>query len=392
MIAVIADDFTGAAEIGGIGLNHGLRVLIETKVKAVSGIDLLIIATDTRSLSPMQAVPVIRKITELLNKIQPSLIYKKVDSVLRGNVGQELHTQMEVSGIKKALIVAGNPHFGRTIQNGIFMISSVPLAETDFANDPDFPVRSSSVLEILQNSGCQVFSKSVEEDLPEEGIVVADVKDQNDMLKWISRTDDTTALAGGAEFFDMLLSSKFSGKPFSENSIFFPGEKTLFIFGSRYPKRPEFVDSLCSAGILFQNMPEEIYLRRDFARIHFDDWVSGVVKNLRENRKVAVMAGYSGRSERILAKRIRETMALLVQQVMKEVDLTDLFIEGGATTSEILRVLRIKKMYPCRVIDRGIIQMKVRKYPALWITTKPGSYSWPSSLPLEKRNDLIEIV
>jgi uncharacterized protein YgbK (DUF1537 family) len=45
MIAVIADDFTGAAEIGGIGLNHGLRVLIETKVKAVSGIDLLIIAT-----------------------------------------------------------------------------------------------------------------------------------------------------------------------------------------------------------------------------------------------------------------------------------------------------------------------------------------------------------
>jgi hypothetical protein len=31
MIAVIADDFTGAAEICGIGLRHGLNVILETE-------------------------------------------------------------------------------------------------------------------------------------------------------------------------------------------------------------------------------------------------------------------------------------------------------------------------------------------------------------------------
>lgn len=33
MIAVIADDFTGAAEIGGIGLHYELKVEIATAVK-----------------------------------------------------------------------------------------------------------------------------------------------------------------------------------------------------------------------------------------------------------------------------------------------------------------------------------------------------------------------
>jgi len=39
MIAVIADDFTGAAEIGGVGLRYGLQVLIETEVNDVSDVD-----------------------------------------------------------------------------------------------------------------------------------------------------------------------------------------------------------------------------------------------------------------------------------------------------------------------------------------------------------------
>ena len=33
MIVVIADDFTGAAEIGGIGLKYGLKVVIETNLE-----------------------------------------------------------------------------------------------------------------------------------------------------------------------------------------------------------------------------------------------------------------------------------------------------------------------------------------------------------------------
>ena len=55
MIAVIADDFTGAAEIGGVGLRYGLRVVIETSVQQQAEADLHIIATNSRSLNPDEA-------------------------------------------------------------------------------------------------------------------------------------------------------------------------------------------------------------------------------------------------------------------------------------------------------------------------------------------------
>ena len=55
MIAVIADDFTGAAEIGGIGLRHGMRVVIETEPVPNGQVDLLVIATDSRSKNQQDA-------------------------------------------------------------------------------------------------------------------------------------------------------------------------------------------------------------------------------------------------------------------------------------------------------------------------------------------------
>ena len=73
-------------------------------------------------------------------------------------------------------------------------------------------------------------------------------------------------------------------------------------------------------------------------------------------------------------------MAHLVQIVHKKTELTDLFIEGGATTSEILKSLNISKLYPVKELDFGIIQMHAEGYPNLCITTKPGSYSWPESV------------
>jgi len=101
MIAVIADDFTGAAEIGGVGLRYGLQVLIETVVNDVSNVDLLVIATDTRSLEASQASEEMAKITGQLMQLHPDIIFKKIDSVLRGHVALELEAQMHVTAEEK---------------------------------------------------------------------------------------------------------------------------------------------------------------------------------------------------------------------------------------------------------------------------------------------------
>jgi uncharacterized protein YgbK (DUF1537 family) len=55
MIAVIADDLTGAAELAGIGLNYNLKTEISTVIDPNCSADLLIIATNTRSLPETEA-------------------------------------------------------------------------------------------------------------------------------------------------------------------------------------------------------------------------------------------------------------------------------------------------------------------------------------------------
>src|SRR5688572_845210 len=100
MIAVIADDFSGAAELGGIGLRYALGVEISTEINAGTNADLLVIDANTRSVKEEEAVQKIEQITKGLLQLQPEWTYKKTDSVLRGHVVAELKAQLKVMGIK----------------------------------------------------------------------------------------------------------------------------------------------------------------------------------------------------------------------------------------------------------------------------------------------------
>ena len=79
MIAVISDDFTGAAEIGGIALRNGFSVTLDTSVNANYNCDILVIATNTRSLCKIEAQKQIKEVTEKLLELNPEFIYKKTE-------------------------------------------------------------------------------------------------------------------------------------------------------------------------------------------------------------------------------------------------------------------------------------------------------------------------
>ena len=382
MIAVIADDFTGAAEVGGIVLKYGLKVVIETAVKEIRDVDILIIDADTRSLTAGQAKRKIETITKKLLEQKPEYIFKKLDSVLRGNIAEELVAQMDVSNKKRTIIIAANPSMGRIIENGQYYVNSVPLSETFFSNDPEFPIKTSSVLEIIQNVKCQVVSKNIDEELPESGLIVGNVTNQDDLRKWAELIDESTIAAGGSGFFDVILGMKYL-KIIPSNGTVRLGEKTLFVFGSTFPNGIDILKRLKNEGIIKMNMPEGIYNQKNFNPELIENWSNEIVSYINRNQKVIISVEYHHSNEPGLSTRIKETMAQLVQIVYKKAELTDLFIEGGATTSEILKSLNISKLYPVKELDFGIIQMHAEGYPSLCITTKPGSYSWPKSVVFE---------
>lgn len=383
MIAVIADDFTGAAEIGGVGLRYGLNVLIETVVKKVNGVDLLVIATDTRSLSAEAASKEVAEITSQLMKLRPKLIFKKIDSVLRGHVAAELEAQMRSLNKNKAVIVAANPSVGRTIVNGHYFVDSVPLNETSFAEDPDFPAYSANVTDIVRSLKLPVYSMGLANKLPDSGLIIVDVTSREELKLWATRVDAEMVVAGGSGFFDTLLGTIYNHKGLTAHAKLTFGESSLFVFGSMFPKQASMLEKFCDNKVVRMNMPEGIYYDSDMCSDLMDDWSFQVVNQLKIGCSVMVTIDHQPGNEIDLSSRLRESIGQLVAKVENYFELTDLFIEGGATTSVVLKYLNVNTLIPFSEADFGVIQMKADGYPNLCITTKPGSYMWPDHLEFE---------
>lgn len=380
MIAVIADDFTGAAEIGGFGLRRGLQVVIETNVEGAGKCDLLVIAADTRSLSKEEATLEITKITQQLIALKPRFIFKKIDSVLRGNIVVELEAQLEVMKLQRAIVVAGNPYFGRIIQNGLYTVKGIPLADTFFAQDPEFPVHSSKVTEIIGESRLGVHSCSLTDPLPETGLLFGDVSSMEEMDQWARLIDNQSIVAGGSGFFSVLLKKFYPVETCSQHGEYLVGKKSLFIFGSMYPKSRNLLKTMNGSEVRVMTMPDSLACNQGTDHELIARWAEEVGALIEDGHKVIVLADQPQCNFEYLSNRIKENMGFLVSKLLDKHNIDNLLIEGGATTSAILNQLRIKKLYPFKELDLGIIQMKVDGYPDLCITTKPGSYAWPQEI------------
>ena len=380
-IVVIADDFTGAAEISGIGLRHGLKVRIETGVVEDSELDMLVIATDTRSMAPTEAAEYIKKLAGKIMELNPVMVYKKIDSVLRGNVTVELAAQMKVMGLKRTIIIAGNPLFKRIVKEGKYFINNIPLDKTSFSNDPQHPVRSNDVIEILDHpADIRVVSRKPGQDLPPDGLVIGDVETMEDLDLWAGKSDGNTLFAGASGFFNsLLMNNRYTGRRNGIQAEPFSG-KTLFILGSSFLKDDDQLKKMIRNDHVHSNMPEVIYYSIECPEKEFSEWVNEIAGYLENNRKVIVSSFHNNVKDKGIFLRIKKIMAELVRRVMDEVKIDELLIEGGSTASEILNSLEVKNLCPVQELEFGVIRMKVSDRPGLFLTTKPGSYKWPESV------------
>ncbi|GLR08703.1 hypothetical protein COO59_11370 [Mixta theicola] len=158
---VIADDFTGANDTGVQLAKKGARteVMLTNRQKPSRRADVLVINTESRASDASEAA---RAVADALAPWrQPDdllMVYKKIDSTFRGNVGAEIEAALRASGKALALIAAAIPGAGRTTLEGECLVHQVPLAQTEFASDPRTPIVSSRIKTILeQQSRLPVF-------------------------------------------------------------------------------------------------------------------------------------------------------------------------------------------------------------------------------------------
>lgn len=382
MIVVIADDFTGAAELGGIGLRYNLRVEINTQVNLQSTADLLVIATDTRSMQKHEAELEMEAVTRQIARLNPTWIFKKVDSVLRGYVAEELFVHMQELNHSRALVVPANPALGRTITNGQYALNNGPLHLSSFSADPEFPIKTSSVIEILQNKGVNIFSQKHNEPLKHEGLIIGDAGNTADLRHWADKVNKNMLIAGASGFFTALLDKLvIPDKQTGHTAPRQITEPALIVSGTAYSKSCNAIKKLKADGCPVSYMPAGIVNPNVNKEAVYQSWCHEILSYIATFGKAIIAIDPADTQELTdQAKALREKTAIVVKMVFDQIHINELLIEGGSTASAILKQLGISKLYPAEELATGVIRMSADEDSSFYITMKPGSYLWPQPI------------
>lgn len=378
MIIVIADDLTGAAEIGGLALRYNLNVEICTTVPFQSKADLLIVSTDTRSMKQKEAVAKTQKVTENLLRLKPTLIFKKVDSVLRGHIVAEMLVHLKELNYKKALLVPANPALNRTIKDGTYFLNGQPIHLSSFSKDPEFAITNSGVLDMLHHTDSDIAVHQLKQGISQQGITVGEAETLEDVKSWASLADQQTLLAGASNFFTAILELLNEEKRW-RNLI---GEEpfrdpALYVCGSTFAKSREAIRAVKEEGGPVCYMPTGILLSPNPADSLYETWSDEIVAVMSVYGKAIIAIDEQDTEGKIIdPKALRAKTAMAVKKVFEKIYLREMLIEGGATAAAIIKSLNFNTFFPIKEISPGVIRMNVEGKDDLYLTMKPGSYEW----------------
>jgi len=140
MIYVIADDLTGANDTGVQFSKKGYntKVSIFNKQSTIiipDNLDVFVVDTETRELKSKIAREKLRNILKKLNINKNDMIYKKVDSTLRGNIGDEIEEIMNI--LKKDICVfsPSYPSHKRITIGGYLVVDQKTLGSSEYSSN-----------------------------------------------------------------------------------------------------------------------------------------------------------------------------------------------------------------------------------------------------------------
>lgn len=386
MIGVIADDLTGAAELGGVGLRHGLKVEVILQGECKSEADLICFDTDSRSCTAKEAALRAAAAAIKMRKAGARWIYKKVDSVLRGQVLAEIRAIQSALGLNSALLVPANPGLGRTIRNGRYYIKGKPIHQTDFARDPEYPRTSANVVELLGVSkGQQVIVSRPTERPIESGITLGEVSSSADLQKWARHPSANILLCGGAEFFSTLLDAAGlaakgagirpdmraeSGRNASNHG------RELFVCGSTSDFTWRFINESRMHGVKVFSLLE--LGKFPFGGASLKEITTNVIVAFRSHRRVVLAIGRPLLEKRSVSRGLAMSLTQIAVRVIETAKPEHVYAEGGATAAELVRQLGWKRLSVVKELAQGVTTLALTNRNSPSLTIKPGSYEgWP---------------
>jgi uncharacterized protein YgbK (DUF1537 family) len=208
---IISDDLTGATDTGQQFAVDGCRTIVTSwspsgttmsESEPETGTDVLVVDTDSRSGAETDAY---ETVASAIDTCPSKVVYKKIDSTLRGNVTSEVEAVLDHFDSDIAVVAPAFPSTGRVTVGGYHLVDGEPVSSVDDYQEYESPPSLSHLPTLLAKTGYPVEHVSI--DVVTDGVDAIATKfdtaktDQSTTLVVCDAVSEThlTAIATAAE-------------------------------------------------------------------------------------------------------------------------------------------------------------------------------------------------
>jgi uncharacterized protein YgbK (DUF1537 family) len=407
-ILILADDLSGAADCGVACVASGLETTVALDATAIhldsgaTNIDVLSIDADTRCMNPMAAASEIGRLIRIYATDPYLIIFKKIDSTLRGNIAQELAAALDAyrsirGGNAVAVLAPAFPSIGRTTRNGIQMLHAQPLHDADIWRIQGMTGRA-FIPEMLESAGlkCVVLSleatrsradalaEQMKSSAQQADVVICDAESNADLRVIAMATMHLAPMPiwiGSAGLAYELPAAAGIGVKTRTQSLEVPPSSgpLLFVIGSLSKNSIEQVRALASSSrALGIQIPPEVLLAGEGSP-HWRDYAQQLGSALKSGKDVVL----SLQPEPQLDVACRPTLASSLAQMTEALsgDVGALIASGGETARAVLRSWGVTRLRVLGELENGIPISETQGWRRqITVITKAGDFGRTDTL------------
>jgi len=383
-LGIIADDLTGALDTGVQFVRSGLETALLLSPRYALPVQVQVISTNSRDADVATARQQAAKAAE---RLRGRLVFKKIDSTMRGHVGPEIEAVLRVSGVEKAVVCPVVIEAGRRVRDGQLWVEDVLLHQSDFAHDPSWPAVTSDMASLLGlpvthlhlktvRAGANVLTKAIS-NAPTQ-IITVDACDDSDLVTISQAVVAGHYLPCGALGLarawvrELVGSQRIEPEPALQGSP----APVLVVAGSRHPKTRAQVHRVVSErGLAIIEVAVAMNDRGD------EQW-QAIAEALSEGRSLVIRTPLEEIRQTSHRRALDVILGKLALRVCQEFELAGLVLTGGATASAVCQTLEAMAVRIWGELQVGIPWGRLvgRVASGLPVVTKAGGFGHADSL------------
>lgn len=386
---VIADDFTGATDTGVQLKKRGLTCDVVLTASHQSTTDAIVLDTESRSLTGERAFQKVSESISFLKLSDYRLVYKKVDSTLRGNIAEEVKAIADAYQPDRIVFAPAYPKIKRKTVDGVHYVGDQRLLATDMVQGPSKKIKTDRLSDILAATFHEPvtnhhLSTPITADLLEFGLlhtfdIIFDA-DLTALAEYCLAQNQKILYVGSAGLAEALFRTIQQAPP------------VLAIVGSVSEKSLAQIQYAEQAGVtIFQVAPVDIFepqFQRQYCQqiqavlAAGEDVILTACKEKADYQRVLTIGAEKGFTKSQCSQQVQTCLASIATQVLKGQPVAGIFLTGGATAISVIEYLKGHGSRIHEEILTGMVisQLISTEFPDLNMITKAGAFGDQSDL------------